>query len=250
MKKLSTLLLFFTSTILLAQTANELFDNANDFYKNGKYQEAILAYEKIEKTDKVSSELYYNLANCYYKLNKVAPSIYNYEKALQLNPSNSDAKNNLIIANRLTLDRIEELPTTVFQKINKNYLQKLTYNTWAVLCIVFSILASALFLLFYFAENPTQKRTYFTTSSISFILLAIVLFITYSQYNQTIKKVEAIVFTEEINVTNEPTATANRIFSLHEGTKVMIIDAVDNWKKIKLIDGKTGWITSENLKEL
>ena len=190
------------------------------------------------------------MANCYYKLNKIAPTIYNYEKALQLDPLNKDAKNNLVIAKRLTLDRIEALPKSVFQKFNENYLQKFTYNTWAVITIVLSFIASILFLLFYFAYTPSKKRTYFTTSIISFLLLITSLVITYTQYNQTKNNIEAIIYTEEVPVNNEPTDNSNEIFILHEGTKVNVLDSVDNWKKIKLADGKIGWVKTKILKEL
>ena len=250
MRNLVIYLFLFVSISMLAQNANDLFLSANSLYKEGKYEEAIKLYEQIENENLASSEVYYNLANCYYKLNKIAPTIYNYEKALQLNPLNEDAKNNLVIAKRLTLDRVEALPKSVFQKLNENYLQKFTYNTWAVITIVFSFMASILFLLFYFAYTPSKKRTYFTTSIISFLLLITSLVITYTQYNQTKNNVEAIIYTEEVSVTNEPTENSNEIFTLHEGTKVKVLDSVDNWKKIKLVDGKVGWIKTKTLKEL
>ncbi|MGG6229456.1 SH3 domain-containing protein [Tenacibaculum sp. SDUM215027] len=250
MRKLVIYLFLFVSTVTLAQNANELFLSANSLYKEGKYEEAIKLYEQIEDENLISSEVYYNLANSYYKLNKIAPTIYNYEKALQLDPLNEDAKNNLIIARRLTLDRIEALPKSVLQKFNKNYLQKFTYNTWAIITIVLSFIASILFLLFYFAYTPNKKRTYFTTSIISFLLLTTSLIITYTQYNQAKKNIEAIIFIEEVPVNNEPTDNSNDIFTLHEGTKVNVLDSVDNWKKIKLADGKIGWVKTEILKEL
>ena len=250
MKQIIALLLFFTSTILLAQTADEMFTNANTLYKEGKYQEAIKLYEDIVATKNVSSELYYNLGNTYYKLNKVAECIYNYEKSIQLDPLNQDAQNNLIIAKRLTLDRIEELPKSVFQKLNENFLQKFTYNTWAIIVVFLSFLASFLFLMYYFSYNSSKKRLYFTTSILSFLLLIISIVITVTQYNQSNKNIEAIIFSEEIEIKNAPTNDANEIFTLHEGTKVKILDTVDDWKKIKLVDGKTGWMLSKKLKEL
>lgn len=250
MNKIIVILFLLISGISSAQTANVLFENANTLYKEGKYQQAIEIYEQIESKKEVSSELYYNLANAYYKLNKVAPSIYNYEKALQLNPLNEDAQNNLIIANRLTLDRIEELPKSVFQKINENMLQKLTYNSWAVITVLLSFLAATLFLLFYFSYTPSKKRFYFTTSVLSFLILAITLTITFTQYNQTTKTVEGIIFTEEVEVKNAPTKDANEVFTLHEGTKVNVLDTVDSWKKIKLVDGKIGWVKKSSIKLL
>ncbi len=250
MNKIIVILFLLISGILSAQNANDLFENANTLYKEGKYQQAIEIYEQIENKKEVSSELYYNLGNAFYKLNKVASSIYNYEKALQLDPLNEDAQNNLIIANRLTLDRIEELPKSVFQKINENIFQKLTYNSWAVITILLSFLAATLFLLFYFSYTPSKKRLFFSTSILSFLTLILSLVITFTQYNQTTNTVEAIVFAEEIEVKNAPTSDANEVFTLHEGTKVNILDTVDNWKKIKLIDGKIGWALANNLKEL
>ncbi len=250
MKKVLFLIAVIISSLSVAQTPDELFKSANSLYKEGKYQEAINTYQKIIETDKVSSELYYNLGNAYYKLNKVAPTIYNYEKALKLNPLNKDAANNLVFAKRLTLDAIEELPQTFLQKIEENYLQKLSYNQWAIVAVVFSFLASLLFLLFYFAETPSKKRLYFATSMVSFILLISTISITFKEYHFVKNNKQAIIFSEKTAVKNAPTLHSDSVFTLHEGTKVTILDAVDNWKKIKLADGKTGWMLSDELKEL
>ena len=91
---------------------------------------------------------------------------------------------------------------------------------------------------------------FFTTSILSFLILVITLTITYSQYNQSKNTIEAIIFSEIIKVKNAPTKDADQLFTLHEGTKVSILDNVDEWKKIKLVDGKIGWVLSKNLKEL
>lgn len=249
MKKILFLLLIITNTIA-SQTTSESFASANNLYKNEKFEQAITLYKKIELQGFVSSELYYNLGNSYYKINKVGPSIYYYEKALKLNPLNEDVKNNLVFAKRLALDNIEELPKTFFQKFNKNYLQKLSYNQWAIIVVLFSFLASVFFLLFYFAITPAQKRFYFSISSLSFMLLIISFLITYQQYSYTINNKEAIVFVEKTEVRNSPTLNSEVVFTLHEGTKVLVLDLVDDWKKIKLKDGKLGWIIADEIKML
>ena len=148
MKKILFLLLFISS-LANGQSVEELFSKANTFYKQGNLEMAIENYLEIDKQEEVSSELYYNLGNCYYKLNNVAETIYYYEKALKLNPLNEDARNNLVFAKRLTIDSIKELPKSILQKINKNYFQKLSYNQWALITIVFSFLTAILFLLIF-----------------------------------------------------------------------------------------------------
>ncbi|WKD85276.1 Photosystem I assembly protein Ycf3 [Polaribacter huanghezhanensis] len=251
MKKLFFFLCMLSSTIFVAQTSTKmLFDNANLLYKDGKFEEAIKIYQEIEAKDSVSSTLYYNLGNSYYKLNKVAHAIYNYEKALMLNPLNKDAATNLGFARRMTIDNIEELPKTFLQRLEINYLQKFTYNQWAMFTIVFSFLAAILFLLFYFSTISNKKRIYFLTSMLSFFLLIISVFITYHQYQKALNTKYAIIFSPKTTVNNAPILNSDEIFELHEGTKVRVLDAVDNWKKIKLSDGKIGWISADNLKML
>ena len=151
MKKIVFLFLM-VANFANAQTSSNLFETANNLYKEGKIEQAIETYKKIESQNLISAELYYNLGNCYYKLNKVGPTIYNYEKALKLDPLNEDVINNLIFAKRLALDNIEELPKSLLQKFNANYLQKLSYNQWAIIVIILSFLGSILFLLFFFCR--------------------------------------------------------------------------------------------------
>ena len=248
MKNILFLLLVIANS-MSGQNADSLFVSANELYRNGAFEEAIKKYKEIETLDAISSELYLNLGNAHYKLNKVGPTIFYYEKALKLDPLNTDVQNNLIFAQRLALDNIKEVPKTIFQKFNSTYLEKLSYNEWAIVVVVFSFLTAILFLLFYFGYAPTKKRIYFSASVFSFILLLFVVFITYNQYNQAKNKKEAIVFAEKTAIRNAPTLNSEEVFILHEGAKVIVLDAIDNWKKIKLADGKQGWIISEEIKE-
>lgn len=248
MKKILFLLLVVTSTIH-SQSVDSLFVQANNFYKTEQYQKAIDSYKKIEIQNMISADLYYNLGNSFYKLNKVGPTIFYYEKALQLNPDHEDVKNNMVFAKRLALDNIKPLPKTVWQKINENYLQLLTYNEWAIVVVVLSFLAGLLFLLYYFNNTTTKKRLFFVTSMIAFICLFFSLTITYNQYSYSKNTKEAIVFATESEIRNAPTFNSEKVFTLHEGTKVFVLDAVDNWKKIKIADGKLGWIIASEIQE-
>ncbi len=249
MKKILILLLLIAN-VLNAQDEQKIFESANEMYKQQNYEKAIEYYKTLEKYNLISSELFYNLGNSYYKLNKVGPSIYYYEKALKLNPLNKDVQNNLVFARRLALDNIEELPKTVFQKLNSRYLQKLSYNQWAIVSIVFCALGSLFFLFFYFSKQPRSKRTFFVTSLISFLFLIISLTITYNQFSYFKNNKVAIVFAEETEVRNAPSLNSEEVFTLHEGAKVIVLDTIDDWKKIKIADGKIGWIITGDIQLL
>ena len=245
---LIVLLLFLQVTF--GQDSNSLFVEANKLYQQEKFNEAIELYHKIENQDVVSAEMYYNLANSYYKTNKVAQSIYYYEKALQLAPNNKDIKFNLGFAKKMTIDNIEKMPTTVFQKLSQNFIQKLSFDSWAYLAVFFVILFAILFLMYHFYYSSGKKRLLFVLSNLSILGLIISLVFAFHTYKVTKNKKEAIIFAQQTSVKNAPILSSNDLFELHEGTKVQILESVDNWKKIKIADGQTGWIISQELKEL
>lgn len=60
----------------------------------------------------------------------------------------------------------------------------------------------------------------------------------------------AIVFSQEALVRTDPNLSGEEAFRLHEGTKVQVIDTINNWAEILLVDGKTGWIVTDNIKLL
>ncbi|MFZ2283595.1 MAG: tetratricopeptide repeat protein [Lutibacter sp.] len=233
-----------------AQTPEDLFSKANDFYKNGQYSKAIQLYLNIEKQGMESDDLFFNLGNSYYKLNKVAPSIYYYEKALKLNPIHEDASINLAFAKRMTIDIVEDLPKSFLQRFSSAVIQKLTYDTWAILGVIASFLAAFLFLMYYFSYSPKQKIFYFNTTIFMFFVMIIMVVFAFSNYDITQKSRSAIVFSLKSDIKNSPSIDGEEVFELHEGTKVYILDELSNWKKIILADGKIGWINAADIKEI
>ncbi len=247
--RLSFILLLFVQ-VVFSQDANSFFVEGNKLYQQEKYTEAIDNYLKVEKQGKKSVDLYYNLGNAYYKSNKVAPAIYYYEKALQIAPNNKDVLVNLGFAKRMTLDNIEELPTSILQKLSKRTIEKLSYNSWAYIAVFLSFLFALLFLVYHFSSSTSKKRLYFITGTLSFIFMLVSVFFAFHTYRIDQSKNEAIIFAQQSTIKNAPTLSGETLFELHEGTKVSVLETKDNWKKIKIIDGQTGWIIGSELKEL
>ncbi len=251
-KKLFITLLLLTKA-LFAQQADSLFVEANKLYQNEEYTKALELYKKIEATKKPLKQidrLYYNIANANYKLNRVAPAIYYYEKALMENPNNTDARFNLGFAKQMAIDNIEPLPKTISQKITEGFILKLNYNTWAWLAVSFSLLFAVLFLLYHFSYSSGSKRFYFVSSIVSAFLALLTIAFAYHNYNTVTSNKPAIVFAQQADVKSAPTMSSEVNFQLHEGTKVQILESLDNWEKIKIADGKMGWIVADDIREL
>ncbi|MDX9789351.1 MAG: tetratricopeptide repeat protein [Candidatus Kapabacteria bacterium] len=244
--------ILYILTLLISQTfwAQDVFDKGNEYYREGDYEKAIEAYESILNDKKHSAELYFNLANAYYKMDKVALSIYYYEKALLLNPNNKDIKNNLKFAQNKTIDEIKEVPDVRFEKVLQNFTGILTYNAWAKISVGLAFLFFLLFLGYYFSDTTRAKRIFFVGMFI--IPILIIISILSAWFEKELYKTDrpAIVFAEIVPVKNEPRENASESFVLHEGTKVFVLESLDNWRKIQLSDDTEGWLRAENIKEL
>ena len=72
----------------------------------------------------------------------------------------------------------------------------------------------------------------------------------YLNFQQYKNNDPAIVFDKEVNVNSEPNADSSTIFTIHEGTKVNVLDELDDWKRIRIADGQTGWLKGDNVKKI
>ena len=249
MKKLLYILILLFTVVGFGQN-EKLFDQGKELYKNGKYQQAINSWMQILENGEASTALYFNLANAQYKLNQIGPSIYYYEKALQLSPNDSDIKTNLSFAENARIDAIEPLPRSVFSKWYSNVADTFTYDGWAILAVILSIVSVVIFLLYYFSYSERRKRILFATSMVAILFLIgslTMAFLTFGDYS---KDQPAIIFSSEIDIKSEPSMGGNTAFVLHEGTKVQITAKDGNWYRILLADGKDGWIPASDLKQL
>ncbi|MFV0541961.1 MAG: tetratricopeptide repeat protein [Aestuariibaculum sp.] len=249
MKNVLYIVAFVLGFSVLAQN-QALFNHANTLYNEGKYAEAIDKYEAILATKQQSAELFFNLANANYKLNNIASSIYYYEKALLLNPNDNDIKNNLSFAQNMTVDVIDTVPEGAFAKLFDNITHSMSFDEWAKTAVVLVFVTVLLFMFYYFAFSTVKKRLAFVGSLTALGLMLLCLTLAFHSYNLNKKNRPAIVFAQESKVNDEPNLRSQEVFRLHEGTKVQILDTVSNWKKIRLSDGKTGWISSKDIKAL
>ena len=229
----------------------ESFKQANELYNSGYYKEAIGQYDSILASGQHSAELYFNLANCYYKLNEVGPSIFYYEKALQLAPDDLDILNNLGYAQKMTIDAIQEVPESGVSKLLSKTLNSLSVDGWAIRCVGLVFLFVVLFLGYYLSYSEAKKRLFFVSSNVVLIALFVSLGLLFKKDSLDSNTHPAIIFVKETEIKTEPNLRSETSFTLHEGTKVLVIEDYNNdWLKIKLLNGETGWMSRSELKSL
>jgi tetratricopeptide (TPR) repeat protein len=244
-------LLLLFSLFIVAQRSvanNALFNTANQLYANGKYAEAAQKYQAIEQSGYYSYELYYNLGNCFYRSNQIGLSILYYEKAKKLNPTDPDLLNNLRMAYLKTIDKIEPEQILFFEKIGLNILYLFSPNQWAYLTLIFLFITALLLVL---QKKLSSFKQLLLISAVLFFFLFLSSFflswkIKQNQENQSY----AIVLNTSVNSYSEPNQNSSLLFTLHEGTRVLIKEEQGDWCRVELPNSITGWVSRSSVRSI
>ena len=219
----------------------KLFEQANEVYKVGKYDSAKSIYSEIAENGIVSAELFYNLGNCNFKTGQLANAILNYERALRLSPGDEDIRYNLDIANSQITDKIEAIDTFFLSKSWQSLAVGFHPDSWAWLVLIVLATFLAFMSFFLLGRQMIHRKMGLFGAVISFIFVLI--FFGLGNSSLTWKnRIEAIVFAPSVTVKSEPNLKSTDQFVLHEGVKVTIIQNDNDWMRIRLSDGNSGWI--------
>jgi tetratricopeptide (TPR) repeat protein len=222
--------------------ANKFLLEAEKAYDSKNYKVAITNYEKLIADGYKSYQLYYNLGNAYYRSNQLGKAIYAFELARKINPNDEDVRINLGIASAKTIDKIDAKENFFISAVKTNVLSSLSTSNWAWLSIVSLLVAAGLFFVFVNVQVQFIKRTSFLFSILFAIGFITTYFLGYSALKAKMENKFAIVTTKEVRVMNEPTLSASPKFSLHEGTKIKVVENNGDWILIKLDNGNEGWV--------
>ncbi len=237
----------FGQDIQISQS--EKFQQANDLYNGSQYEKSIQIYFEILDDGFHSAELYYNIANSYYRLNDIPNSILFYEKSLRLNSNDKDAINNLKMVNNAIIDDIENMPESLINTNLNHFSSIFSFSNWGLISILLSFCFLLVFVFYLFSKSPTIKRITFTSMLVLILTIGITTKISFNVFEKNHLDEYGIIFSTKIEVKSEPNNRSDNLLTLHQGTKVKLIDYFnDQWVKIKLVNGQEGWISKNEIK--
>lgn len=241
------LLIILFSVPLFAQPKTFL-EEGNHYYQKQQYDKAVQAYNKVLNEGYESAELYYNLGNAFYRKGNLGYAILNYERALKLSPGDEDILHNLALANSKTIDRINTMPAFFLFQWWESFLAQLTFSGWIYLSYVFYIILLGLIIFYVFTRRPDYQRIAFFSGIAVVFLLAVTISISMIKYNREFNIRNGVVVQQSATAKLSPDPDSKDAFVIHEGLKVKVEDKVDNYFRIRLQDGKLGWLPQNDIK--
>jgi tetratricopeptide (TPR) repeat protein len=245
MKYILILLLCGCCTYVFAAEVDVQFEQANQAYRNGDFQKAIQMYSQIVQQGYKSAELFYNLGNAYYKSNRIPDAILSYERSLKLSPGDEDAAHNLALANLRIEDRIDAVPKLFFVSWWRAFADSYPASKWAWISIASvwgaCILALALVVGL---RWPLIRQLVAWLVIVALFFSALSLAAMFDRSRMERSRNFAILFSASVQVRSAPDEQSTDLFVIHEGVKLELLDSVGDWNKIRLADGKIGWVRS------
>lgn len=227
---------------------NILFSQANAQYAEGNYAEAAAQYEQVI-AEQPSAEAYYNLGNAYFKQGELAQAILAYERALRIEPSYKDAKHNLLFAQSRIVDNIEDTQSFFLSNWLKAIRNALNQQTWMILSIALFICMLIGFFLFAFSQTVWVRKTAFYTSLVALLISLVACINAGSLHHRDTARAEAIITQGIVNAKSSPDRSGTDLFTIHEGTKVVITETIGDWCCIH-VGNYIGWMPLAHLERI
>ena len=215
---------------------------ADSAYVQERYQQAAKDYEALLKQG-VSADLYYNLGNCYYRMDQMTQAVLNYERALLLSPGDKDIRFNLQMARSKTIDKITPESEMFFVTWYRSLVNVMSVDGWARTALVALIVAIVLALFYLFSDRIWLRKIGFFGGIIALLLFLVGNLFAWQQKSNLTQRTGAIIIKSAVNVKSTPSKNGTDLYILHEGTKVTVTDSsMREWRKIRVADGKEGWL--------
>jgi tetratricopeptide (TPR) repeat protein len=223
-----------------------IFQDANTSYRTGDFEKAAELYESLIAEEPRVAVFYYDLANTYVRLGKLSQAILNYEKALRLDPRNADVRENLRYTRGLLEYRVEDARNWYLKAtevVLKYATEREIYTV--VLALLFIFLAGG---VLYFLTgrgvfwNPWQQFV--------FIVLLLAALVAFGKQVQSNLIRDAIVMQKECEARYGPSEHDQVAFKMGEGIKVFVMDRREDWSRVLLTNGESGWVKDSDIAEV
>lgn len=220
------------------------FEEANEAYGQGQYDQAVEGYRDLLDAGYASGALYHNLGNAYARLDRTGPAIWAYERGRRLRPEDPRLQHNLeYVRQRANLPR-RGLPPRGLASLVAGWPPLVLFGLGVLL-----MCGGALGAVVWASPDRVfvwRRPGVWGTFGAGAVLLVMALGTSYVQ-DQTRR---AVVMEEAAPLRAAPADTAVSDTTLRSGTMVDLRMQRDGWVRVRLGDQTEGWMVARALGEV
>ena len=224
------------------------YNHANALYRDGDFAGALRLYETLIAAGVINPDLYYNASNAAYRTGMLGRAILYQERALKLAPYDDDSRTNLAFLENLRQD-VESVDDNPLVAMISGWYGRCRPDSFArssSLGFAFALVLATIALF----TTEWKRLTLWITVGTLLTIFAVSTGLFVAKLHHELTVIEAIVLAPEVTVHSGPGTENAAVFSLHEGTKVVIERSQDGWSLIRLGSGAAGWIPLETAERI
>ena len=243
------LFLCLPNAVAAEDSAVALYNRAGEAYEREQYEEAVALYEEITKMGIRDGRVYYNLGNAYFKAGDLGKAILSYERARRLLPRDEDVQANLRFVRLLKVDKEPPVEHNAVVRFALNLYDAFRINelTRTVSGLYMLIMLSMIGWIFYGRRFRSTFVTVLIVLGVALVPIGGAL--AFKIHAEAFVK-EAIAMADAVDARSGPGAEHTKIFTIHEGTKVIVERGEEDWALVRLRSGIGGWIERKGIEEI
>jgi tetratricopeptide (TPR) repeat protein len=216
----------------------ELYNLGNKYFEQGKYSEAIAAYERASQ-DLSNAKIFYNLGNAYFKKGMHGKAILNYRRARFISPRDGDISHNLDFVRSYRVDKISPSSSPIVRILANlfQYFSLFEAQILATLLFIISALLLSLYIVF--------RRKNLLYTAMAGMLFCLFFFVGWQIWAAERNGQQAVVVAPEVNAMSGPGDDYKEIIVLHDGAEIRVREKRGDYLLIQLPGGIGGWIPQD-----
>lgn len=224
------------------------FDQGNRYYQDGRYEEALGAYEKVLEEGYASGALYYNMASAYYRTDELGEALRYYEKARPFMPENNQLRHNL----RQVRSRLGDPPALSrppFWQAARQWIAAQASPS-VLFGVGWILYAGAAFLLIYRLWTGVRRPWHRRVVAGAFAVGGVLLLLAFAtSAGGAVEPTRAIITEGKAALRADPNASDTSAV-VPEGAMLKVLEHRREHVRIQLPDGTTGWLPTRTIGEI
>lgn len=252
MRSVSVLPFLIILSVMLGAQPTFTLEAANEAIGIQDHTTAAIILDSLEKGGEAGADFYLALGNARFETGRPAGAILAYERGLRLRPAGKKLSNNLRYVREESGIPVAEIPDFFLLKwwhfvgstLGGNLAYGLSLLCWWV--AVFGVLW-----WFLRRKGMDEKRRFaLLPLAVGVAALAVVFFTMGRSRHEQLTRLDQAILMKEATLRVSPSAQGTVEGQLLEGEKVVVTDRVNSFVKVRLEDGRQGYLKESDLELL